>query len=654
MRWKQTSISAAWKWAFNGMNAKDENQKKYLAERSKGFGITESAKLAGIGRSTVQGWRKSDTKFKRHDNAIASGAPSEQPDIEPVGLVEFVTSTRYLNKAKTLRPAVEAALEAIEQGDYHTILGGGAIGVGKTTLLQYAFCFELYILSCLDSPHEQFGLDPDTPLILVTQNRTEKLSIQNDFATISAMLMGSQYFKNCFPPVKKPTQNRMHFPARIEVWAESGDYRAILGMNPIVCLLDEVNFMDLVEGSSKTIDGNYDQAAQMYSVARSRQQSRFYLKGKLYSKILIASSANVIGDFTSVVEAEAKSDAGIFVWKKSIWEARPEHYSTETFPVFCGDAARDPYIIRDEEIDPKDRELIIHVPVDFRKDAGRDLYKFLQDAAGIPVRSTAVFFTDRELLNQAFKMDSILSRNSIISGEPVAIVGDRINLSDKGIPRFVHLDLSKTKDSTGFACGFVSHFVKIDRGGVQELLPLIVIEVALQIRPPRHGEIDYSLIRSLIYKLKAHVNITAVRADQFQSTDMLQELARHGFGVSQLSVDRTVDPYLNFKDAIADQRIWLPKNPILQREATNVQIDYKKGKVDHPVNGSKDVLDAVVGVCYALSKDPVQRINHGATAQLAPQVGSVITGWNTTPSELQPFMKDNDSFLRALDEGLNR
>ena len=636
------------------MNVQKANREKYLAERRKGFGITESAKLAGIGRSTVQGWRKADRKFKLLDDQIASGAPSELPDLEPVGLVEFVASKRYLNKAATLRQTVREALEDIEQGDYHTVLGSGAIGVGKTTLLQYIFCHELYVLSTLGNAHESFGLDPDTPLILVTQNRTEKLSIQNDFATIKAMLLGSQYFQKVFPPTKKPTQSRMHFPGRIEVWAESGDYRAILGMNPICCLLDEVNFMDKVENSSKTLDGDYDQAKQMYSVARSRQQSRFYLHRKLHSKILIASSANVIGEFTEAVEAEAKTDPGIFVWKKSIWEARPEHYSDETFPVFKGDAARDPFIIRDEEIEPKDRHLVVHVPVDFRKDAGRDLYKFLQDAAGMPVRSSAVFFTDRELLSQAFKHDSILSRDSIISGEPVAIVGDRINVIDKSKPRFVHLDLSKTKDSTGFACGYVAGFVGIDRGGVQEKLPLIIIDCALQIRPPRHGEIDYSLIRSLIYQLKKAINIVAVRADSFQSTDTLQELGRHGFGVSQLSVDRTTDPYLAFKDAIADQRIWLPRNPVLQREATNVQIDYKRGKVDHPANGSKDVLDAVVGVCYALSKDPAQRINHGAMASMAPQLGSVITNIRPAPQELQRHMKSNDWFLNQMERELER
>ena len=67
------------------------------------------------------------------------------------------------------------------------------------------------------------------------------------------------------------------------------------------------------------------------------------------------------------------------------------------------------------------------------------------------------------------------------------------------------------------------------------------------------------------------------------------------------------------------------------------------------MNGSKDALDAVVGVTYALSKDPVQRINHNAIARLGPQLGSVVTPIMTAPAELQRHMKSNDWLLNELD-----
>jgi len=231
-----------------------DRQERYLKQRQHGYGITEAARRAGIGRSTVSVWRH-NKPFRRHDDQVGKGAPSEQPDLEPVGIQEFVTSPRYLDKAKTLRPVVLEALKAIQAGDFHTVLAGGAVGIGKTYLLQILFCYELYKLSTLESPHAQFSLDPDTPLLLVVQNRTEKLSQQNDFSGIKAMLDSSSYFQKAFPPAKKSTLGRMYFPNRIEIWAESGDFRSILGMSPVVALLDEVNYMDTVERSTKAADG---------------------------------------------------------------------------------------------------------------------------------------------------------------------------------------------------------------------------------------------------------------------------------------------------------------------------------------------------------------------------------------------------------------
>lgn len=369
------------------MNDLNDNQRRYILQRRNGHGITESAQRAKVGRSTVAVWRH-DRQFKKLDDQTAREAGSEQPDTVPVSIEQFVCDPRYLNKARTIRPVVLDALKAIEAGDFHTILATGAVGAGKTTLLQYLIEFEIYLLSTIDNPHERFSLDPDTPIIFAIQNRTTTLAEQNDFATISATLAGSPYFQSAFPMIKRPTRNRLHFRNRIEVWATSGDFRAILGMNPIVAMMDEANYMDVVEKSTKGVDGGgYDQAKEMFAVAQSRQQSRFYLYGQLHSKILVGSSATCHGAFTEVIENEARSDPGIYVWKKSIWQARPEHDSAETFPVFIGDASRDPHILKpDDEIESKDRPLIIHAPVNFRKDAGRDIFKFLQDCAGVPIR----------------------------------------------------------------------------------------------------------------------------------------------------------------------------------------------------------------------------------------------------------------------------
>ena len=242
----------------------------------------------------------------------------------------------------------------------------------------------------------------------------------------------------------------------------------------------------------------------------------------------------------------------------------------------------------------------------------------------------------------------LFNRDSVIAGGQTLIEPARLHNLEA--PRFVHLDLSKNRDSTGLAIGHVVRYINIDRGNTKETAPEIFIDAVLQIRPPRHGEIEFSWVRSIIYGLKSVVNITHIRTDGFESTDTLQEFSRHGYNVGLLSVDRTLAPYEFFKDTLADSRIHLPKSAVLSKEARTVQLDLRKGKVDHTPRGSKDVLDAVVGVTYALSKSIALQIEHDVADRMAPQLGSSVTSWGRR-TELDQFMPGNDPFLTAMNHG---
>ena len=601
-----------------------------------------------MGRSTVSVWRH-DKRFKRYDDNFGKAAPSEQRDLTPVDIVTFVTARRYLNKAGDIRPVIMQALQDFYAGDYHTALFGGAIGSGKTYALQLIFLYELYVLSCMIDPHSEFGLDSDSKIVFAIQNRTERLAQDNDFATIKAMILKSPYFRKAFPPISRPTKDRIHFGNNISIFAESGDFRAVLGLNAYVSFMDETDYMTVSSDSVKAADGKiYDQAKEMFNVARSRQQSRFYLCGRQRSKILLASSAHYIGAFSSTVEAEAKQDAGIFVWKRAIWEARdPRHYSDEVFHVFAGDQARDPHVLgSDDVVDAKDRHLIITAPVDFLPNARRDIFKFLMDDAGIAVQPASTFITDKDQLSQAFRTESILSRQSITSGEPIVLNAD--NILNPGAQRFCHLDLSKSRDSTGIGIGHVSHFDEIIRGDTGELLPFIVIDAVLEIRPPKHSEIDYGRIRQLLYAIRRHIPLVRVTADQAFSADLLQQLAVQGFSVGLQSVDRGTGPYQTLKESIADGRLSLPKHDVLHRELIDLQINWKRGKIDHPVNGSKDCADSVAGVVYGLSQDKRLRIESGAIDRLMPTLGSIVTGFGGRRTELDQYLVENDPLVRAF------
>jgi hypothetical protein len=56
------------------------------------------------------------------------------------------------------------------------------------------------------------------------------------------------------------------------------------------------------------------------------------------------------------------------------------------------------------------------------------------------------------------------------------------------------------------------------------------------------------------------------------------------------------------RSAVSEQRIQFAWNQRVIQELLSLKHDQKKNRVDHPPNGSKDMADALTGVCYGLSK----------------------------------------------------
>ena len=83
------------------------------------------------------------------------------------------------------------------------------------------------------------------------------------------------------------------------------------------------------------------------------------------------------------------------------------------------------------------------------------------------------------------------------------------------------------------------------------------------------------------------------------SVDMRQQLTTMGFNdVSLVSLDRTPDGYMALRSAIAEKRIALLKLQHLEVELVQLERDNVSGKIDHPVNGSKDGADGLAGALY--------------------------------------------------------
>lgn len=523
---------------------------------------------------------------------------------KPVGVREFVESPDFMNAGGILWPKVLDALCEINDGTRTEAVLTGAIGVAKTTLALYTQAYQLYAVSCLRDPHAEFDLDPASEITIIFQSLNKSLAKGIDYTRFRSMLEKAPYFRKHFP-FDPEIESEMRFPNNIRVKPVSGSETGAIGENVIGGVIDEINFMAVVEKSKQSKDGEvYDQAVKNYNSIARRRESRFMQLGALPGMLCLVSSRNYPGQFTDKKEAEARTNPRIYVYDKRLWELRPERFCGEVFNVFIGDETRKPRIMEPgEKVALEDRHLVMDIPIEYQQTFSNDLLAALRDVAGVATLALHPFMTKTEAVAACFGVvQSLGSRDDCdFAGTRLSLFPGRI--VNPHLPRFAHADLAISKDSAGVAIGHVPGFIDMNRGDFVETLPIIQYDLILEVKPPRGGEIEFENIRKLLYTLrdKLFLPVKWVTFDDFQSKDSRQLLAQQGFITGYQSMDKDTFAYDVTKQAFYDGRIMAPAHPKALKEMTTLEIDTKKRKVDHPPHGSKDVSDAMAGVAVGLT-----------------------------------------------------
>lgn len=540
----------------------------------------------------------------------------------PVSIEEFIQDPAYLNSdavySQIMKELVELNNPLMEGCEFRSrlfttyseaILTGG-IGTGKSSIALYSTAYQIYVLSCFRDPHVPFELDPSSEIIFVFQNKTEKLAKAVEYDRFKSMVSASPYFRKHFP-FDRRVKSELKFPNRIVVKPVAGTADAVIGQNVFGGIIDEVNFMEMVGRSSRSFDGReYDQAMSLYLTVARRRVSRFMKHGRLPGLLCLVSSRRYPGQFTDRKEAERRKQlaetgsTSIYLYDRKAWEVKPKGtYSGAMFSVFIGNESHQPRILEDEEILTEDQDRKMEIPVEHRQEFEDDILNALRDVAGVNTMAVHPFLTNRTAVSACFgKHSSILSRDSVTwPAQSLQIYPRRFQFPE--FIRFAHLDLSKSGDATGIVIGCIKRFDKIDRGDVSETLPHFHIDCALQLIPPKGGEILYERVRGLLYKLHGlGLNLQFVSADSYQSTDTIQILSSKGYITGLQSVDKTPLPYDVLKSALYDGRVDLPDHSLLETELVSLERDEKSGKVDHTPHSTKDLSDALAGVVFGLSR----------------------------------------------------
>ena len=546
----------------------------------------------------------------------------------PVGIEEFIDSTEFLGATDlSLWPEVRKTIVEMNQnwwkgpdaGAYNEATLMGATGTGKTSIAIVSTIYHLYLLTCLKNPQAVYGFPKATSIVFAIMGAKPRVVNKVIYIPMKKLVESMPYFQKYAMP-SKLVESEMYFEEKnIRIAQAGGDEDAILGEAIIGGVIDEINFMNVVLRSKKAEvssgrAGLYDQATQVHSTMQRRKRGRFTRPGPMIGLVIASSSTKYKGDFTDkrrkfVEEAGVKT---CYIYNKRQYQVVPaERFSGRTFRLVIGnDIYHDTRVLNDDEQMPEGA-WIEEVPIEYIDDFKNRPYDALRDVMGVSHNALSPFIKTRHKIYECAEagkemgLESILTRDHVILGEHgMPRVKAGVYCANPSRPRYVHIDLSRNGDRCGIAMVRFDGMRQVARSSsskgdtpVMELLPVATVELACSIEPDANNEIDVGEVRAFVKHLKTKYGypIKGVSYDGVDSRESIQAWRKDGMRASMVSVDRTDVPYKQLRDALYDIRVILPDDAVLLAEILDLEYDDDKGKVDHPVNGTKDVSDAVCG-----------------------------------------------------------
>lgn len=514
------------------------------------------------------------------------------------------------------------------KGMINEVIISGGIGTGKSTFALYCMLRKLYELSCFENIPSLFDLMPNTLISFMYFSVSRNQAELTGFGQYKSMVSSISYFLDNFPRNER-IGRLLSFPENMFFLHGSSSSHAI-GMNMIGTILDEANFFNRdAQNPTKSVY-EYSRISNLYTSIVDRATSRFMSKGKDDSLSILVSSNTTASSFTEQRIQQTLGKENVKVINARLWETKPKGtYSNRRFFVFEGSDLVDPFVITSSEdvkqvadsyqIDVKLEDKVvttvrqlpafvqdkfIPVPIDFKSNFENNVITALQNIAGRSVAPSGRLFGSRPTY---FEACSDRYEHPFTKEEIIIATQDKMRVCDfirrdfrpkmKSRKRYIHIDQSTTNDSTGFASAYASRYIEMD--GI--LKPVVAVDLQLRINPPKPPQkISIGKVRDFVFFMRDHwgLEIGMVSYDSFASEESFQVLTENGVNNRYLSVDRTDDQYLTFVNMLYEGRIEMYDYLPSQKELFELIHMRDARKIDHPVGGSKDVMDAVVGAVW--------------------------------------------------------
>jgi len=514
-----------------------------------------------------------------------------------------------------------------ETGKFLEVILTGGIGWGKTMLAKMIASRMLYETSCLRDPAAAFGLQAMSSLYFVNISIKEAMAKKQLYKELKTLLYLSPYFREDFPAMKK-VENEQRFPKNVFWVPGASTSSAILGLNMVGGVLDELNFMPVIQRSASSRDAHApgetrDYAETIYKTMISRMKSRFVENGFDIGKLVLVSSKTFPDTFLERRIEESANDPTVFLRDYATWEPSPKFYGVATFPVIVGDMSTPSRVVpeADGEVAETAGEHVVWAPELYRGEFEGDTDYYLRELAGVATLTREPFIIQwekvMECVDTTAEFPFSMAESTLQDGAEILPktflerdpeTGSLRLQNNPSAPRWVHIDLGLTSDAAGFAMGHIAgtkEITRIDKLSEQEVVervPDIIIDAMLRIVPPKMGEIQFQDIHMLVYELESlGFPVRGVSVDSWQSIGTKQAFVKKGYMAVTESVDKA-EPYQTLKQALYEGRVHMMEYAPVLRELRQLQWNRKRDMPDHPPRGSKDVADALCGVVYCLTK----------------------------------------------------
>lgn len=489
----------------------------------------------------------------------------------PVNLDTYVTSPMYQD-LPVLSPRQRKAAIAMLGEDpkqmfrrTNNITTGVLLwgkGSGKDYLTSIIISYMAYVLCCLKSPQRYLGIAPGEPLDIINVAYSASQANLVFFAKLKQR-MQKPMFTRFTPHI---IEDKIEFPNQVRLHSRHSENESYEGFNILAWVMDEASaFKD------KTKRANAD---AIYSTLKSSATSRF---GKQWIGIVI-SYPRYEGDFTIRMYKQSKDQPHIYGDMGTTWDIHP----IRTKEDFIDDYRTDPEDARTkyECIPPAITDAFISLT--------DKIYECNKEAEPI-------VFVDHTVTSR--RSDDGIKEYTALTIEPLK--------KDFSHEYFLHGDPGLMSDSFVLAMGHVLRGEEKEIKKDEELviMPKVQIDMILVWKPQEGKPVDILNVKDTIIMLSTCFNLKSVSFDKWNSATTIQELIVNGIHAEDMSFSRAqqLEMYRNLRSLIYNNLIQWPINPDLCEELAKLQL-INGVKVDHPVEGSKDIADAVAGCAWKCSE----------------------------------------------------